>query len=147
VHHDVDDAAKQESSVGSRADGLDQAPALMPPTGLAHTRPTESLPQRMSFATMSPMPQPSLEPPTPPQLLRFTRVRFREGYNIEDVDDFLRRAHHALESRDGSITASDVHASRFRPVRIKECYAMGEVDEELDRIAGALERIEGEAGA
>jgi DivIVA domain-containing protein len=80
------------------------------------------------------------------QLLRFTRVRFREGYDIEDVDEFLRRAHHALESRDGSITASDGHACG-RPVCIKECYAMGEVDEELDRIAGALERIEGEAGA
>lgn len=93
------------------------------------------------------MTQPSSEPPTPAHQLRFTRVRFREGYNMEDVDDFFRGAHHTLESRDGSITASDVHSVRFRPVRLKEGYDMGEVDEELDRVAAALHGLEGTAGA
>lgn len=93
------------------------------------------------------MTQPSFEPPTPPHELRFTRIRFREGYNMDDVDEFFRRAHHALESRDGSVTASEVHSVRFRPVRVKEGYDMGEVDEELDSVAAALQLLEGTAGA
>jgi DivIVA domain-containing protein len=88
------------------------------------------------------MSQPSLEPPTPPHLLRFERVRSREAYNIEDVDEFIRRAHHALEYRDGSMTARDVHGARFRPVRLKEGYEMGQVDEELDRVAAAFQGSE-----
>jgi DivIVA domain-containing protein len=74
--------------------------------------------------------------------LRFKHGRFREGYNMADVDEFLRRAHHALESRDGSVTSSDVHNIRFRPTRLKEGYHMLEVDEELDRVAAALQKLE-----
>jgi DivIVA domain-containing protein len=74
--------------------------------------------------------------------LRFKRGRFLEGYNMADVDEFLHRAHHALESRDGSITSEDVHNIRFKPTRLKEGYHMLEVDEELDRVAAAIQRLE-----
>ena len=88
------------------------------------------------------MPQPSPEPPTPPHLLRFERVRAREAYNIAEVDEFIRRAHHALEHQDGSMTSRDVHGARFRPVRLKEGYEMGQVDEELDRLTAAFQVYE-----
>ncbi len=88
------------------------------------------------------MSQPSLEPPTPQHQLRFTRTWLREGYTVAAVDEFLHRAHHALESRDGSVSASDVRSVRFDPTRLKGGYDMGEVDEELDRLAAALEEIE-----
>ena len=91
------------------------------------------------------MARPPLEPPTPRHELVFERVRFREAYNIAEVDEFVQRAHHALESRDGSLTASDVNNVRFRPERWKEGYQMGQVDEELDRIAAALQTLEGPA--
>jgi DivIVA domain-containing protein len=89
------------------------------------------------------MGQPPLEPPTPPHQLRLTRCRFRVGYNISQVDEFLRRAHHALESVDGSLNASDAHSARFGLAgRFKEGYDIGEVDDELDRIAAALQGLE-----
>jgi DivIVA domain-containing protein len=88
------------------------------------------------------MTQPLPESPTPPHQVRFTVVRFREGYNMADVDEFIRRTHRALESRDRSVTASDVSSVRFRPVRLKEGYDTGEVDEELDRIAAAFRGLE-----
>jgi DivIVA domain-containing protein len=88
------------------------------------------------------MTRPPLEPPTPRHNLRFSRVRFREAYNIVEVDEFFDRAHDALDSRDGSITVDEVESVLFRPERWKEGYDMGEVDEELDRIAAALQRLE-----
>ncbi len=109
--------------------------------------PVDFLPRGTSFVTMWRMAQPPLEPPTPRHELRFARARFREAYNMDDVDAFLLRAHDALESRDGSITASDVRDVRFRPVRWNEGYRMGPVDKELDRVAAAFERLEGPADA
>ncbi|WP_183100952.1 DivIVA domain-containing protein [Nocardioides pelophilus] len=93
------------------------------------------------------MTQRSSEPPTPLRELRFSRVRFREGYDVVEVDDFLRRAHHALESGDGSVSAQDVREARFSPVRLREGYDMGQVDLELDRVAAALEPRERPADA
>ena len=84
----------------------------------------------------------SLDPPTPLDRLSFSRVRLREGYDVAEVDEFLRRAHHALESQDGSVTSVDVQNARFGPVRLREGYDMGEVDNELDRLAAALRRQE-----
>jgi DivIVA domain-containing protein len=86
-----------------------------------------------------------LEPPTPRDHLRFTQVRFQPSYDVAEVDEFFRRAHHALECRDGSITPSDVHSVRFR-TKFKAGYEIAPVDEELDRIAGALQRLEPPAG-
>lgn len=73
-----------------------------------------------------------------PVRLTFTRVRWREGYNADEVDAFLRRVRRSLGSGDGSVTAHDVSAIRFSPVRIKEGYHMGEVDAELERLAVRL---------
>jgi DivIVA domain-containing protein len=91
----------------------------------------------MNYMTQSPP-----DPPTPLDRLSFARTKLREGYEIGEVDDFLRLAHRAIESRDGSVTSTDVLSARFGPVRLREGYAMGEVDTELDRIAAALRMIE-----
>jgi DivIVA domain-containing protein len=72
----------------------------------------------------------------------FTRVRFREGYLVEEVDDFLEAARLALRRGDGSITSSEVNTMRFTPVRLREGYDMDEVDAELDRLAAALQAVE-----
>lgn len=82
------------------------------------------------------MTQPSSEPT--PRPVAFTRTWFREGYDVAEVDAFFSRAHHALESDDGSVTEQDVHDVRFTPVRLRAGYDMDEVDRELDRIVAAL---------
>lgn len=87
----------------------------------------------------------ALEPPTPLHQLRFPRVRFQPAYDVLEVDRFFQRAHHALEVRDGSLTAAEVEAASFK-LRFKEGYEMGEVDDELDRIAGAMGRLESTRG-
>ena len=86
----------------------------------------------------------STGPPTPLDQLTLTRHKswLREGYVVAEVDEFLRRAHHALESRDGSVTSTDVLGALFQPTRRSEGYDMSEVDKELDRVAAALRRIE-----
>ena len=76
----------------------------------------------------------------------FTRTQLREGYEIAEVDAFLRRARQALQARDLSVTASDVHGVRFTPTRLRGGYDMGEVDRELDRLAAALGDLERPSG-
>jgi len=78
------------------------------------------------------------EPPTPLLELRFSRTRWREGYDVEQVDEFFRRAHRALELGDRSVTDQEARTVMFNPVRLREGYDMSEVDRELDRVAAAL---------
>jgi DivIVA domain-containing protein len=66
--------------------------------------------------------------------IRFSPVRFSEGYEMEEVDDFLDRVERALLSGDGSVTAQDVAGARFTPVRFAEGYDMQEVDAALDDV-------------
>ena len=64
--------------------------------------------------------------------VRFTPVRFREGYDMSEVDDFLDQVVAALES--GAPVADLVEHARFTPVRMREGYDMADVDDFLARV-------------
>src|SRR5699024_7847773 len=66
--------------------------------------------------------------------IRFAPVRFREGYDIQEVDDLLDRCERALRSGDGSVTAETVQQLRLTPTRFGEGYDMEDVDRFLDGV-------------
>lgn len=66
---------------------------------------------------------------------QFTRTRWREGYALADVDDFLERVFHAPSTGQ---PVPDVDSAVFRPTRFGEGYDMGEVDDFLDELAAGL---------
>lgn len=66
--------------------------------------------------------------------VRFTPTRFRAGYDVTEVDDFLDRCDQALSSGDGSVTAQSVLEMRFNPTQFQEGYDMDEVDAFLDDV-------------
>lgn len=66
---------------------------------------------------------------------RFRPVRFGEGYDMQEVDDFIDRIEHALHTGDGSVTADQILQQRFTQTRFSEGYAMDDVDRYLDRVA------------
>lgn len=76
----------------------------------------------------------------------FTRVKWREGYSIAGVDDFLATAREVLAGyeRDGvpagpiPLTAEDVVNVRFQPTKFRAGYAQDEVDNYLDEIVAAV---------
>lgn len=68
----------------------------------------------------------------------FSRVRWQEGYDVREVDAFVRRALDDLRSPGTTMRASDVRAARFRPVRLREGYQMREVDDYLDALEQTL---------
>ena len=72
--------------------------------------------------------------------VQFTPVRFREGYELQQVDEFLDQLEAAIEA--GRPIAPMVEAARFRMVRRQESYEMGEVDEFLDEVV----RLSGASG-
>lgn len=78
-----------------------------------------------------------LEPPT------FSTVRFREGYSIEEVDEFLAQAKAALEFDPPLMGPEEAETQRFTPVRVHTGYDMEEVDDYLDRLADELRRRQG----
>ena len=57
-------------------------------------------------------------------------TRFREGYRVSDVDDFLDRAHRC--------TPEEVAAVKFRVVRLHASYAEDVVDALLEELADRL---------
>ncbi|GAA1730587.1 DivIVA domain-containing protein [Aeromicrobium alkaliterrae] len=66
---------------------------------------------------------------------RFTLVRFREGYDIEEVDAFVKDVDTALASRRTEPgLAERITAARFTPRRFRQAYDMGEVDQHLDEL-------------
>jgi DivIVA domain-containing protein len=70
----------------------------------------------------------------------FTHVRWREGYDIGQVDAFIERAAEELASPTPAMRPADVRAARFRPVRVREGYEMAEVDAYLDELEQRLAR-------
>lgn len=68
----------------------------------------------------------------------FSRVRWQEGYDVREVDAFVRRALDDLRSPEVTMRAGDVRAARFRPVRLREGYQMREVDDYLDALEQTL---------
>ncbi|WP_258725942.1 DivIVA domain-containing protein [Cellulomonas sp. NS3] len=75
---------------------------------------------------------------------RFARTRFREGYDIGEVDALLGRAAATLEVLAGQrpgpavLTARDVADSRFMATKFRDGYDQVEVDDFLDALATAL---------
>ncbi|WP_282072055.1 DivIVA domain-containing protein [Janibacter hoylei] len=65
----------------------------------------------------------------------FTRTRWREGYAVPDVDDFLDRVFHALST---GHPVPHIDGARFRPTRFGEGYDMEEVDDFLDELSAGL---------
>ena len=65
----------------------------------------------------------------------FSRVRLREGYRFEDVDDFLLEIRPLVDGRLPNAELSDrIVNSRFAPVRLRPGYDMQEVDDYLDQL-------------
>jgi len=73
---------------------------------------------------------------------RFSTVRFREGYDIEEVDEFVRQAGAALEFDPPLMSPDQVENQRFAPRRVRQAYDVGEVDAYLERLADELRRRE-----
>jgi DivIVA domain-containing protein len=65
----------------------------------------------------------------------FTRVRWREGYDITQVDTFLERLMATVEGRyvERPVTPDEIHQVIFTPVRLTHGYAVEEVDAFLDQ--------------
>ncbi|GGF33099.1 hypothetical protein GCM10011519_03210 [Marmoricola endophyticus] len=63
----------------------------------------------------------------------FPQVRWREGYRMSEVDDFLAELVAALDG--GRPVAAMAEAVRFTPVRLSPGYDMGAVDTLLEEVA------------
>jgi DivIVA domain-containing protein len=65
---------------------------------------------------------------------RFTAVRWREGYSMEQVDAFVDRVLATVNRRpvDRPVTAAEVQNVQFTPVRLSEGYDVAEVDAFLE---------------
>ena len=78
------------------------------------------------------------------QAKRFSPVKFREGYDMHDVDAFLARVQAAMtaadEGRAGAtdLRPEDVVNARFAPTKFREGYHQDEVDDFLDLVTAAL---------
>jgi DivIVA domain-containing protein len=64
----------------------------------------------------------------------FTPVRLREGYDMEQVDDFVDRVMATVNGRPVTrpVTPREIHKVKFTPVRLTEGYDVEEVDKFLD---------------
>ncbi len=65
----------------------------------------------------------------------FSTVRFMEGYDIDEVDSFIRDVEPQVagNSPDAEL-AHRITAARFTPVRMRRGYDMREVDAYLDQL-------------
>ena len=72
----------------------------------------------------------------------FTRVRWREGYDMDQVDAFLERLMATVEGRyvERPVTADEIHEVSFSPVRLTHGYSVQEVDAFLDTAESLLRR-------
>jgi DivIVA domain-containing protein len=89
-------------------------------------------------------PLPHLQPDEVRQV-RFTRARYRAGYDHREVDDFLDRVERQLRDREagqlgGPLTPEDVIDQKFRATKFRSGYDQDEVDDFLDRIVTELRR-------
>lgn len=65
---------------------------------------------------------------------RFSTVRLREGYAIDQVDEFVERVMATVNGLPVSrpVTADEIRRVQFRPVRLSEGYDIVDVDAFLD---------------
>jgi len=70
----------------------------------------------------------------------FTPVRLREGYNMEQVDDFVDRVMATVNGLpvDRPVTPREIRKVQFTPVRLTVGYDVEEVDNFLDKAEGWL---------
>jgi len=106
-------------------------------------------------------PAAAVAPADAPALLRastlpdktFTTTRFREGYSVAGVDDFLAAARAVIADYErgatgvAALSGDDVVNVRFTPTKFKRGYNQGEVDDYLDQIVVTLRHYEQAAGA
>ncbi len=78
---------------------------------------------------------------------KFSTTKFREGYDIEEVDTYLDQIGQTLKSLEGGAAPTapgllgpeDVLAKVFDTVKFREGYALDEVDDLLDVVVQALQ--------
>lgn len=76
--------------------------------------------------------------PADAQQARFTTVLLAVGYDMGEVDAFLRTLAGELAATSPAMTASDVTSARFTPVQLQQGYQPDEVDELMDWAAATL---------
>ncbi|PLS29215.1 cell division protein DivIVA [Bifidobacterium parmae] len=64
----------------------------------------------------------------------FQTVRFKEGYDVDEVDDFLDKVVDGMKAG-RPMTAAELGAQTFHTVRFKEGYDVADVDEFLNELA------------
>jgi DivIVA domain-containing protein len=75
---------------------------------------------------------------------KFAATKFREGYDQDEVDDFLDRVVETLQEQEGAgraarpLTAWDIGQVRFQTTKWREGYDQQEVDAFLDRVREQL---------
>lgn len=65
----------------------------------------------------------------------------REGYDLDEVDDFVDRVIDALDGRGSGLSPQQVETEEFKVVRMREGYVMDDVDDWLDSAAAELRRM------
>lgn len=79
----------------------------------------------------------------------FAQTQFADGYDEQQVDEFLDRVvgalrhHEAGAAGPAGLTAADVHAVRFASVRARRGYSLTDVDELLAQVVQTLAEYEG----
>jgi len=123
----------------------------------------EAVPEAAKVAVAAEAPEVPEAPAAPtatPALLRastlpdksFSTTRFKEGYSVAGVDDFLAAVRAVIADYErGSegapaLSGDDVVNVRFTPTKFKRGYNQGEVDDYLDQIVVTLRHYEQAAG-
>ncbi len=82
---------------------------------------------------------------------KFRATKFRDGYDQDEVDDFLDRVVEALRARDAgqvpALSVADLERVRFTSVKFREGYEPSDVDELIDRVRADLGGAAGAAPA
>lgn len=79
--------------------------------------------------------------------VRFTPTKFREGYDQDEVDEYLDRVRAALADWETGrpapmLTSHDVVTKSFQPTKFRAGYDQREVDDFLDDVVRTLARYE-----